>query len=251
MHGQPHKVHFCVAALTALAFLTRLAPAKMLSGPTLRAAVAWYAPTGAIVGILALLPWWTGLWSASPAIQALLYVGISAWITRGLHWDGLMDLADAWGSSAGKDKFWDIMKDSRAGAFAVLAVFFLGGGQCLAASTLLAKAAWQPLLLAPLAGRAACVLLLASCPAWPGSSLAQLVKAGATGPVCCSAVMLALLAGLWLLGLSGTLLLCAATLVLLFCLRRIALKNGGLNGDFLGAAILLTELFTLLIASAS
>ncbi len=238
------------SALAALAFMTRLAPGRPLAPETLSASVVWYAPVGLLIGFLALLPHFIGLWPSAIGIQAWLYIGLAAWITRGLHWDGLMDLADAWGSNATGEKFWAIMKDSRVGAFAVLAVFLLGGGQWCAAYFLLSARIWPPLLVAPLIGRAACVLLLALSPAWPGSTLAQTVKPGANAAACIISLILPLAASFWALGPGKTLLLAVATAALLFSLRRIARDNDGLNGDFLGSVILLTELLTLIVALA-
>ena len=239
---------FLSPALAALAFLTRLAPGRPLAPATLAASVIWYAPVGLLVGFLALIPHFLGLWPSAAGLQGWLYLGLSAWITRGLHWDGLMDLADAWGSNASGETFWAVTKDSRIGAFAVLAVFLIGGGQWCAASALLAAQAWQPLLIAPLAGRAVCVLLLAVSPAWPGSTLAQAVKPGATAAACLVSLILAIGGSIWAVGPGKTLLLAIAASALLIGLCRIARSNGGLNGDFLGAAILLAELLTLLAA---
>lgn len=46
-------------------------------------------------------------------------------ITGGLHMDGLMDTADAYFSRQSKERKLEIMKDSRVGAFAVMALFCL------------------------------------------------------------------------------------------------------------------------------
>lgn len=52
---------------------------------------------------------------------------LSAWVyaTGGLHLDGWMDVADALGSNAPLERKYEIMKDSRVGSFAVIAVIFL------------------------------------------------------------------------------------------------------------------------------
>lgn len=52
---------------------------------------------------------------------------LTAWVyaTGGLHLDGWMDVADAVGSNTSIEKKYEIMKDSRVGSFAVIAVIFL------------------------------------------------------------------------------------------------------------------------------
>lgn len=234
------------AALAALAFLSRLGPGKLLDAQTLHHAVFWYAPVGLVLGLLALVPHALGWFS--PFIQAWLYVGLLAFVTRGLHWDGLMDLADALGSNAQGEQFWRIMKDSRVGAFAVLGLLFVASGQIICVGELLGRNIWQPLLAAPLIARAACVALLARAPAWPGSTLALAVKPGATGGALLFSLVLALAAAFWSLGVTRTAILVVALLVALFALLRVARKHGGLNGDFLGAMIHLGELLVLLAA---
>ncbi len=57
-------------------------------------------------------------WTDTPI--SLLIVAIGAWITGGIHLDGLMDTAD--GIAAGKEKCLAAMRDSRVGASGVLAL---------------------------------------------------------------------------------------------------------------------------------
>lgn len=72
-----------------------------------------------------------------PAVTGGLTVGLLAFLTRGLHLDGLADTADALGSGAPAERALEIMKDSRTGAFGVMAVALLlyvkaRGFECLA-----------------------------------------------------------------------------------------------------------------------
>lgn len=54
-------------------------------------------------------------------------VAIPVWVTGGIHLDGLLDTADALSSYQEKDKRLEILKDPRAGAFAIITcvVYFL------------------------------------------------------------------------------------------------------------------------------
>ncbi len=90
----------------------------------LRAALYWFPVVGLLIGggmfgvlkIVELLPriiWPSGL--------ALFIVVGEAWITRGLHMDGLADWADSIGG-VGRDRRLAIMKDTSVGVFGVLAL---------------------------------------------------------------------------------------------------------------------------------
>jgi len=59
------------------------------------------------------------------AVSAVAMVLFYLVITGGLHMDGLMDTADAYFSRQTKEKKMEIMKDSRVGAFAVMALVCL------------------------------------------------------------------------------------------------------------------------------
>lgn len=62
------------------------------------------------------------LWSRP--IVSLLDILFLAWITGGLHLDGLGDTADGLYGRRPKEKALSIMKDSRVGAMGVIAIFF-------------------------------------------------------------------------------------------------------------------------------
>ncbi|MEG6551942.1 adenosylcobinamide-GDP ribazoletransferase, partial [Desulfocurvibacter africanus] len=105
---------------TALAFLTRLVPARLGKPEDLAAAMAWLPAVGLVLGGLLVVPLALGLFSATPWVQAWLLVIANLWATRGLHLDGLADVADGWGSGADGQRFWEIVKDSRLGAFGAM-----------------------------------------------------------------------------------------------------------------------------------
>ncbi|GAA4555591.1 adenosylcobinamide-GDP ribazoletransferase [Planotetraspora kaengkrachanensis] len=62
--------------------------------------------------------------SGSAPLAAALAVGTLAWLTRGLHLDGLADLADGLGSRAPSQRALDIMKQSDIGPFGVVTLIF-------------------------------------------------------------------------------------------------------------------------------
>ena len=232
---------FCAA----LSFLSRLGCAKKRGEEEMRSSVAFYPLVGLLLGFLALIPVWL-----VPAgyfwLKAWVFSALLLWLTRGLHWDGLADLADALGSGRRGEGFQEVLKDSRSGVFAVLAVVFCALGYVFAAQSLLLRETWLPLALAPAFGR--CVPLYLSNLARPNaaSSLGKLMERATDLKVAvawtCALTLIAVLAG-YILAAFLTLAFSAA---LLYWLLNLAERHGGYNGDFMGAGIVLVELGVLL-----
>ncbi|MFZ5760981.1 MAG: adenosylcobinamide-GDP ribazoletransferase [Thermodesulfobacteriota bacterium] len=106
----------------ALAFLTILPwPAGEISPQRLPTIGVFFPLVGWGVGIcLATAGWLLLLLGLSPLPAAALLVALSAWLTRGLHLDGVADLFDGLGGGADPAKRLAIMKDSATGAFGVI-----------------------------------------------------------------------------------------------------------------------------------
>lgn len=249
----------------ALAFLTRLRlPGDtpcLLSAHSIAASVAWFPFIGLLLGILCAGPLLACALLAGKAelswLWAWAYVVVGFYLTRGLHWDGLADIADAWGSGAEGPRFWEIVKDSRLGAFGAMGQMLAFSGLLVAAQAHLHQAlggaltlwTWLPhcvaLLVAPCLGRCACLLLAALTSPRDALSLGGMACAGAS--LRCATAWAAVLCCCLLLlyPLKTVLLLIVVLAVLLLTLRRMACRHGGCNGDFLGCAIVLAELFSL------
>lgn len=83
--------------------------------------VGWLVSLGACTGY-ALAQW---LWGGGPAVPlaaAAACTVVTALMTGAFHEDGLADVADGLGGSAGRERALDIMKDSRIGAYGALAL---------------------------------------------------------------------------------------------------------------------------------
>lgn len=234
------------ALVLSAGFLTRLAPARAATDAEMAAGVAHYPLVGLLTGLVCAGPFLLGLLGGHPWVQALGYAALLLWATRGLHWDGWADLMDAWGSSATGDRFWDILKDSRIGAFGVLGIVFGVLGQMVLAHEVITMGRAGALVWAPVLGRAACVVLAAFVPPGTRSTLGRLTSAGATHTTLLFCTGVAAATGVALAGPPAVLaaaLPCACAVAWLAALAR---REGGLNGDFLGACIILGELSALL-----
>lgn len=232
--------------VAALSFMTRLGPARMYTSEEIAATMRQFYTVGLTIGALITLPFALGAFSNHPWIQAWLWVFLSIWVTRALHWDGWADIWDGWGSCAQGERFWEIVKDSRVGAFGAIAMVIGILGQTLLAHELFAINQWQVLIFAPIAGRVAAVIIggLGNAPA--ASTQGRLFLEGATRTTILIQTALAILTGFALCGFLPTLytvLLCALPI---WSYLRLAKQQGGINGDFLGATVIGGELAAML-----
>ena len=250
--ARPEAVHF----LDALSFLSRLGSARVLPhgiGPCLW----WFPAVGLVLGALcsmcACLLLSVLQTEDATALAALLaawgWLVLLLWLSRALHWDGLADLADACGSGASGERFWQILRDSRLGAFGALALVSVFLGQWLCLSWHITHGQWLILVLTPAWGRACAVWLAARVTAREINSLGGMAAQAASGParlyrwlaVSTGCVMLVMGYPVWQL---------LALLLGYHCIQaylsRMAQEQGGISGDFLGAAVESGQLWFLL-----
>lgn len=119
--------------LLALQFFTRIPVTGKLaqwvgySPAMLRASAAHFPGVGWLVGAMvagasALLFMSLPPSAYVPLVVAVLGTALGVWLTGAFHEDGLADVADGLGGSPEREQALIIMKDSRVGAFGVLAV---------------------------------------------------------------------------------------------------------------------------------
>ncbi|MGK4583684.1 adenosylcobinamide-GDP ribazoletransferase [Kitasatospora sp. HPMI-4] len=184
-------------------------------------------------------------WRAGGLLAAVTAVAVPAWLTRGLHLDGLADVADGLGSGRPAEDALRIMKQSDIGPFGVLTLVLVLLAQIAALAGQFAASPAHGALAVLTAAVTARLALSWGClrpvPAARPGGLGAMVAA--TVPPA-GALTVSLLAGLGLgaagwadgwaaLRYPGALLagLGAAGLLLRRCVRRF----GGITGDVLGA----------------
>jgi adenosylcobinamide-GDP ribazoletransferase len=232
--------------LRALMLLTRL-PISGTDG-TRGAASAWAWPlvglmVGGLAGVLATVALWLGL---PPTIAAGLTLGAAILMTGALHEDGLADCADGFWGGHDADRRLEIMKDSRIGAYGVLALILVIGLKWLALATLIEHGAlWAAVLVPAMLSRAAMTWVMATLPFAREDGLARHVgqPSKSTGGV---AIILAAGGAIALSGLAGVAVILTAGVVALALSRLARAKIGGQTGDVLGATQQLTALAALL-----
>jgi adenosylcobinamide-GDP ribazoletransferase len=178
--------------------------------------------------------------SAPPLLIGLLVVAGTVLVTRGMHADGLADVADGLGCYGPPERARAVMKEGAAGPFAVLALVLAVGVQAVCLGALAQRGHWVALGLAPVVGRAAFPLVCrVGVPAARQEGLGALVAG--TQPwvvvlgwwVALAAVaVLAVPARAWQGPLAVIVAACLVEVVLVRSRRRF----GGVSGDVLGAA---------------
>jgi adenosylcobinamide-GDP ribazoletransferase len=105
-----------------IGFYTRLPVADSVERDF--ASAQWAAPVaGAVIGLVVGVVLWLSLAIGLPAtLAAALALSAGALLTGALHEDGLADVADGFGGGRDRQRKLEIMKDSRAGSYGVIAL---------------------------------------------------------------------------------------------------------------------------------
>lgn len=227
--------------LNTLGFLTRLAPARIIPEEEMNRCMAYMVFVGLALGVVIVVPFWLGLFASSPWGQAWLTVLLSIFLTRGLHFDGLADVCDAVTTHGDPDTFWKVIKDSRSGAFGVLGLVMVVAGEIILFHEMYSRGLHTGVLWAFVLGRGGCVgfAYVVRHLARPG--LGKLYMDGATLPVAMIAAGVTFILGLFLLGPLATIAAMFIATAALYGLYKLADHVDGVNGDFLGCAVMIGE----------
>lgn len=183
-------------------------------------------------------------------VADLVLVALMSLVTGGLHLDGLSDVCDGLAARGSRQRFLDVMKDSRVGAVGAVALVL---GLMLKYQALLAvplEYKRGALLFFPLAARFAQVQMTVGAKRARVDGLGSAFVGGAGLTQFLIASLFTLAAAYGLVGLNG--IICSALLFLLtwgvksWSHRRL----GGITGDVIGCASELNEIFCLLILLA-
>ena len=208
----------------------------------MRHTLAFFPLVGAAVGAV----FWgagalCGLLDAGPILRAGVLTAVPALVTGGIHLDGYCDTVDALASHASREKKLVILKDSSAGAFAVIwcCVWFLAYFSLLTEAKSLPTLAAGFVLSRALSARA--IERLPSARAGMGAAL----KSGSRFPWWVLAVYLVLCGGaVWLWG--EPLAALAAAALFYFYYKSMAMRQfGGFTGDLAGWFLQVCELVIL------
>jgi adenosylcobinamide-GDP ribazoletransferase len=227
--------------LAAVALLTRVPVRRELSGEDVGRATVFFPLVGAGIGLVQLVCFRL-LAPRLPSLPvAVLVVAVSAWLTRALHLDGVVDFADGLGGGATRDETLAIMRDPRAGSFGVVAVVLVLAAKIAAVDALRSSQA-VALVLAPALARWGSVPLSFACAyAREGGGLgAALTDHVGVFELLGSSVISAAL--VWMLAPRVGLVSVGAVAVATIAVGAIARSRlGGVTGDVLGAQVEISE----------
>jgi adenosylcobinamide-GDP ribazoletransferase len=213
--------------------------------PTAGRAMLCAPVVGLVLGALAAVAGALVAWRAGGLLGAVAATAVLAGLTRGLHLDGLADVADGLGSGRPAEDALRIMKQSDIGPFGVLTLLLALLAQIAALAGQFDASPWRGALAVLAAATTARCALAWGClrsvpaarPGGLGAMVASTVPAGAALAVSAGAALLLGLAGLtdgWsalrLPAAAAAGLLCARLL-----LRRCVRRFDGITGDVLGA----------------
>ncbi|WP_299955883.1 adenosylcobinamide-GDP ribazoletransferase [uncultured Modestobacter sp.] len=242
----------------SFALLTSL---RVPAAASARGVLPWAPLVGLVLGAVATTVAWAAGRAASPLVGAVLGIAVLAWLTRGLHLDGLADTADGLGPLRGRERALQVMRAGDVGPFGVatLVLVLLLQIGCLA-QLLTLDGGWLALPAATVTARLAMAGTgLPGVPIAEGSSLGQAVAgtvsrgwlAGAAVLTAAAAAGAALLVGSG--GPTAALVLVAAVAAGLGASEALSARAvgrlGGVNGDVMGAMGEVAATVTLLTAA--
>jgi adenosylcobinamide-GDP ribazoletransferase len=231
-------------------------PGRPLGAPerhTAQAALYWAPLVGLALGAAAagvLLGCRAG--HVGSLLGAVLAIAVLAALTRGLHLDGLADLADGLGSRTPAERALEIMRRSDIGPFGVVTLVLVLLVQ-VSALARVEEAGRGPLAVIAAAVTARLAVMLAcrrGVPAARPGGLGALV-AGTVRPAAGAAIALAVVGGAVALGWIYAVAV-AAGLAVSLGLTAVAVRRlGGITGDVLGAVAETTMAACLLVTAFS
>ncbi len=237
-------------ARLAFQFLTRFpvgrgAPAQSDLGRS----CAWFPLAGAAMGaVLAGIAHGTA-GHLSAALAGALAAGALAWMSGGLHLDGLADLFDGLSGGHGdRQRVLDIMRDGRIGAHGAAALVLVLLAKAAALAELGARGDLWLVAAAPAVARFAAVPLVVWFPYARDEGLGKAFRGTAGAREVAIAALLA--AGMLAPSAPVSLAAAAGALVVAGALALVVRRRlGGLTGDVYGAAIELAEVAFLSVAA--
>ena len=229
------------AFFAALQFLTIFPrPMRMeYSTHEVGAAAAFFPVIGLLLGFILVLVNVALEPFASAVLSSIALVAVLALLTRGLHLDGVGDTFDGLGAGGDRERVLNVMKDSHTGAFGLIAIVLLLFFKIHAIESIEWER-WRVLLVAPVLGRWAMVLLgYRSQAAQSGLGSTLVAQLKSKHFVVATLITVVLLAAI-LRGVGMVMMLWVAVFTLAvkkFFHRRL----GGVTGDTFGAVGELSE----------
>lgn len=239
--------------LAALKFLTILPlfSKREDSIEEIRGSLVYYPLVGLIIGlILAALNWLFGFLFPQAVANGLLIVSLVI-ISGALHLDGFIDTCDGIAGHKPVEARWQVMHDSRTGAFGVVGAVLLILMKYVSLNSVPPGLLTPTLIMMPVLGRWAMVYAIFAYPYARPEGLGKIIKPGATWFSFGAATVITLVIGIGLawIGLDVTAVVTMVGVWVIIVIVATFFKRmfAGLTGDTYGAINEIAEVSVLLI----
>lgn len=208
---------------------------------------AYYPLVGLILGGILAGVGWVVYFFLPPGLAATILLAVWVGLTGMLHLDGFMDSCDGLLPPRARERRLEIMKDSRVGAFGVVAVILLLLLKFNALTALPPGYRLAALVTASVLARGAMTWVMARYPLARVEGMGVAFTAGLGWTQVALALGVAALVALLALNWLGLLLLVVTWLTATLIARLAMVRLGGLTGDVYGAICEVTEAVLLVV----
>ncbi len=235
--------------LAALSFLTviPLPRRREVSPEQVGRSTGYFPVVGIIIGlILAGLYWLLRLVLPSAVVSGLLLVCLVV-LTGGLHLDGFVDTCDGIAGHKTPEARWQVMHDSRAGAFGIVGVCCLLIVKYVSLNSVPDSLMMMTLVLMPVVSRWAMVYAVFAYPYARPSGLGKVFKQAASQRRLAIATLVALAVAIPWFRLAGLVIMLGVWVIVVAMAAYLKRKFSGLTGDTYGAINEVAEVGVLIL----
>ena len=235
--------------LAALRFLTiiPLPWGREVSPEQLGRSTVYFPVVGIIIGLILVgLSWILRLFLPSPVVNVLLVVSLVV-ISGALHLDGFVDTCDGIAGHKTPEERWQVMNDSRAGAFGIIGVVLLLLVKYVSLNSVPDTLLMVTLVLMPMISRWAMVYAVFVYPYAKPSGLGRVVKQEARWYRFVVATLIVLVVAIVLAQLMGIAIMLGIWIIVMVMATYMKRKFSGLTGDTYGAINEVAEVCVLIL----
>ena len=235
--------------LAALSFLTviPLPRRREVSPEQVGRSTGYFPVVGIIIGlILAGLYWLLRLILPSAVVSGLLLICLVV-LTGGLHLDGFVDTCDGIAGHKTPEARWQVMHDSRAGAFGIVGVCCLLIVKYVSLNSVPDSLMMATLVLMPVVSRWAMVYAVFAYPYARPSGLGKVFKQAASQRRLAIATLVALAVAIPWFRLAGLVIMLGVWVIVVAMAAYLKRKFSGLTGDTYGAINEVAEVGVLIL----
>jgi len=223
--------------LAALSFLTIIPLPRQLEvrPEQVGRSIGYFPVVGIIIGlILAGLYWLLRLVLPPAVVNGLLLVCLVV-LTGGLHLDGFVDTCDGIAGHKTPEARWQVMHDSRAGAFGIVGVCCLLIVKYVSLNSVPDSLMMMTLVLMPVVSRWAMAYAVFAYPYARPSGLGKVFKQSASRRRFVAATLVALAVAIPWFRLAGLVIMLGVWVIVVAMAAYLKRKFSGLTGDTYGA----------------